>query len=408
MVAHKRAGTRPRLPDRIYVLEFLIMPRIRIAHVITKLELGGAQGNTLYTVSHLNRSLFDVHLISGPGGLLDDEAVQMKDVTVHFCGDLSRAIRPIADFHAYNLLRKLLLEIKPDIVHTHSSKAGVLGRLAAAAQDVPVIIHTYHGFGFHRYQNPGVFKLYVALEREACRRSNHLIFVSNDNLRWAEELDLIQNCGVSLIRSGVEIEPLLEAKRSDAFREQLGLSRNGKAVGMIACLKSQKDPLTFVDVADLVSRKNSNVRFFLFGDGELADAVARRVSKMRNPQNFQHAGWARNVPEILANLDLVVLTSLWEGLPRVIPEATIAGVPVVASNIDGNREIIFEGRNGILAEPRNAEDFAEKILRALKEGWEVDPDLSRQVQHDFDIRQMVRQQEELYLQLMKSASASAS
>jgi glycosyltransferase involved in cell wall biosynthesis len=383
------------------------MPKIRIVHVITKLELGGAQGNTLYTVANLNRSLFDVHLISGPGGLLDDEALQMKDVTVHFCGDLSRAIRPIADFHAYNLLRKLLLEIKPDIVHTHSSKAGVLGRLAAAAQHVPVIIHTYHGFGFHRYQNAGVFKLYVSLEREACRRSNHLIFVSNDNRRWAEELDLLQKCGVSLIRSGVEVEPILQAKRSDAIREQLGVSRNGKAVGMIACLKPQKDPLTFVDAADIVSRKISNARFILIGDGEMADAVKRRVMKMRNPESFHHAGWVRNVPEILANLDLVVLTSLWEGLPRVIPEATIAGVPVVASNIDGNREIIFEGRNGTLAEPRNAQNFAEKIVRALKEDWEVDPDLSRQIQHDFDIREMVRQQEELYLQLMKPASVSA-
>jgi glycosyltransferase involved in cell wall biosynthesis len=370
------------------------------------LELGGAQANTLYTVSHLNRSLFDVHLISGPGGLLDDEAQQLKDVGVHFCGDLSRPIRPIADFHAYNLLRKLLLELKPDIVHTHSSKAGVLGRLAASAQHVPVIIHTYHGFGFHRYQNAGVFKLYVSLEREACRRSQHLIFVSSENRKWAEELDLIQKCGVSLIRSGVEIEPLLQAKRSNAVREQLGVERNGKAVGMIACLKSQKDPLTFVDVADRVTRKFSNARFLLFGDGELADAVARRAMKMRNPQNFQHAGWIRNVPEILANLDLLVLTSLWEGLPRVIPEATIAGVPVIASNIDGNREIIFEGRNGILAEPRNVEDFAEKIIRALKENWKVDPDLSRQIQHEFDIREMVRKQEELYLQLMKPEQVS--
>lgn len=380
------------------------MSRVRIAHVITKLELGGAQGNTIYTVSHLNRSLFDVHLIAGPGGILDDEVQHLKDVTVHFCGDLSREIRPVADFHAYNRLRVLLKDLRPDIVHTHSSKAGVLGRLAAAAQEVPVIIHTYHGFGFHRYQNPGVFRLYVALEREACRRSHHLIFVSKENQKWAEELDLIQKCTVSLIRSGVEIEPLLKAKRSEALRDQLGVPRNGKAVGMIACLKSQKDPLTFVDAADRVSRKFLNSKFILFGDGELADAVARRARKMRYPENFLHAGWTRDVPSVLASMDLLVLTSLWEGLPRVIPEATIAGVPVVASNIDGIREIVFEGRNGAFAEPRNAQDFADKILKALKEGWKVDPDLSRQIQHEFDIREMVRQQEELYLKLMKPIS----
>jgi glycosyltransferase involved in cell wall biosynthesis len=384
------------------------MSRLRIVHVITKLELGGAQSNTIYTVSNLNRSLFDVHLIAGPGGLLDDEVQNLENVTVHFCGDLSRPIRPVADYHAYNQLRLLLRELQPDVVHTHSSKGGVLGRLAAAAEHVPVIIHTYHGFGFHRYQNPGVFRLYVAFEREACRRSHHLIFVSKENQKWAEELDLIQKCSTSLIRSGVEIEPLLKAKRSEELREEWGVPRNGKAIGMIACLKSQKDPLTFVDAADQASRKFLNSKFLLFGDGELADAVARRAKKMRYPENFLHVGWIRNVPTALASLDLMVLTSLWEGLPRVIPEATIAGVPVIASNIDGNREIIFEGRNGVLAEPRNPQDFAEKIVDALKDGWEVDPELSRQIQHEFDIREMVHQQEDLYLTLLKSATPGVS
>lgn len=384
------------------------MSRLRIVHVITKLELGGAQGNTIYTVSNLNRSLFDVHLIAGPGGLLDDEVQNLKDVTVHFCGDLSRPIRPVADYHAYTRLRSLIKELHPDVVHTHSSKAGVLGRLSAAAEHVPVIIHTYHGFGFHRYQNPGIFRLYVAFEREACRRSHHLIFVSKENQKWAEELDLIQRCSTSLIRSGVEVEPLLKAKRSDALRDELGVPRNGKAIGMIACLKTQKDPLTFVDAADRASRKFLNSKFILFGDGELADAVARRAKKMRYSENFLHAGWTRDVPTVLASLDLLVLTSLWEGLPRVIPEATIVGVPVIASNIDGNREIVFEGRNGILAEPRNPQDFADKIVEALKEKWKVDPELSRQIQHEFDIREMVRKQEELYLKLLKPVAPGVS
>ena len=180
------------------------------------------------------------------------------------------------------------------------------------------------------------------------------------------------------------------------------MPRNGKAIGMIACLKPQKDPLTFVDAADQASRKFLNSKFVLIGDGELADAVARRAKKMRYPENFIHVGWTRDVPTALASMDLMVLTSLWEGLPRVIPEATIASVPVIASNIDGNREIISEGRNGMLAEPRNAQDFAEKIVDALKDGWEVDPELSRQVQHDFDIREMVHQQEDLYLELSKA------
>ncbi|MCI0602899.1 glycosyltransferase family 4 protein [bacterium] len=383
------------------------MPRLRIVHIITKLELGGAQQNTLYTVANLNHSVFEPHLISGPGGILDDEARELKDVSVRFCGELSRPIRPVADYQAYQQLRQHLKEIRPDIVHTHSSKAGVLGRLAASAEKVPVIIHTYHGFGFHRYQNAGVFKLYVALEREASRRGHHLIFVSKENRKWAEELDLLQNCSDSLIRSGVEIDPLLQAERSDAFREQLGIPKKGQAVAMIACLKPQKDPLTFVEAADIVSRKMHNAKFLLIGDGEMADAVLKRAAKMRYAHNFVHLGWRREIPEILANLDLVVLPSLWEGLPRVIPEATIAGIPVIASDIDGIREIIFDGRNGALAEPQNPQDFAEKILTALDEEWKVDSDLSRVIQHEFDIREMVRQQESLYLKLASTAEITA-
>ena len=380
------------------------MSQIKVLHIITKLELGGAQQNTIYTVSNLNRSLFEPHLISGPGGILDDEIRLAKNFPLEFCGELSRSIRPVADYQAYQQLRQQIKALKPDIVHTHSSKAGVLGRLAASAENVPVIIHTYHGFGFHKYQNAGVFKLYVSLEREASRRAHHLIFVSRENLKWAEELDLIQKCSVSMIRSGVEVDRLLQAQPSEEFRERLGIPRKSKAVGMVACLKPQKDPLTFVDAADIVSRKMTNVKFLLVGDGELADAVMKRASKMRYGHNFVHLGWRREIPEILANLDLVVLPSLWEGLPRVIPEATIAGIPVIASNIDGNREIVFEGRNGALAEPQNAQDFAEKIMRALDEKWKVDPELSQQIQHEYDIREMVRQQEALYLKLVSQST----
>jgi glycosyltransferase involved in cell wall biosynthesis len=373
--------------------------RLKVVHIITKLELGGAQQNTLYTVTHLNRSLFEPYVISGPGGILDDEVREYQDVAVQFCGELSRPIRPLADFQAYQHLREQLRQIKPDVVHTHSSKAGILGRLAASNENVPVIIHTYHGFGFHKHQSAGMFKLYVALEREACRRSNHLIFVSRENWKWAEELDLIQKCSASLIRSGVEVESLLKAKPNEALREELGITKRMKAVAMIACLKPQKDPITFIEAADIVTRKLTNVRFLLIGDGEMAGAVLRAAAKMKYSQNFVHVGWRRDIHEILPNLNLVVLPSLWEGLPRIIPEANIAGVPVIASDIDGNREIVFEGRNGALAQPQNPQDFAEKIIRALNEEWQVDPDLSREIQHEFDIRDMVRQQEALYLKL---------
>src|SRR5262245_12138047 len=182
------------------------MNRIRIVHVITKLELGGAQGNTLYTVSHLDRSKFDVHLITGKGGMLDIEASALPDVTVNFCDDLIREVRPWADLKAYSHLKTRFDELRPDIVHTHSSNAGTLGRRAAADAGIPAIVHTYHGFGFHVFQNPAAFRAYVAAERAACRRTHHLVFVSRDNWRFAESLHLTNGCKASMIRSGIPVK----------------------------------------------------------------------------------------------------------------------------------------------------------------------------------------------------------
>ena len=379
------------------------MASLKIVHIVANLGLDSVAQTTLHTVRCVNQSLFDTSLISGPGGFLDDEVMLGKDVSVRFCGDLSRSVRPIADFQAYQRLREILKELKPDVVHTHNSKAGVLGRLAASAENVPVIVHTYHAFGFHLYQNVGVFRLSVALEKEACRRSRHLIFDSRENAKWAEQLGLIQKCSTSLIRSGVEIDPLLRAQRTETFREKLAIPPKAKVIGMIASLKPQKDPLTFVEAADIVSQKNADVKFLLVGDGELADAVHRRAAKMRYPDCFAHIGWRRDIPEILANLDVLVSPSLWAGMSRVITEATIAGVPVVASDVDGGREIVFEGENGVLAERRNPQDFADKIMRAIVENWKVNPDISQKIQHEFDIREMVHQLETLYLQLSSAS-----
>ena len=382
------------------------MSRLRVVHIINRLEPGSAEWSTLYAVPNLNRSLFEAHLIAGPGGALDEEAAKRPGLSIQYCGELSREVRPLADLDAFDRLRAMLRELKPDIVHTHRGKAGVVGRLAAGAAGVPYLIHTYHGFGFHKFQPEGANRLALALDRETNRRSHHLVFVSNENWKEARQLDLLQKCTSSLIRTGVEIEPLLRAKPRDSFRSDFGLPKKGKIVGMIASLKPQKDPLTFVEAAAMVVRKSRSARFLLFGDGEMADAVTRRAAKILSASHFSRPGWTNNIPDVLANLDALVVPSLWEGLPRIIAEATIAGVPVVASPVDGIREIVFEGRNGLFAEPQNAEDFAEKILQVLDDDFHVEPDLSRQIQHEYDIREMVRHLEALYLRVASEEGVS--
>ncbi|HJZ11763.1 MAG TPA: glycosyltransferase [Acidobacteriota bacterium] len=382
----------------------MLSGRLRVVHIITKLELGGAQQNTLHTVRNLNRSLFDPHLITGKGGVLDEEAQQLADVSVHFCDSLVRSIHPWKDAVAYRHLLDLLVRLKPQIVHTHSSKAGILGRIAAAAAKVPVIVHTYHGFGFHRFQNPIPFRLYAALEKRVNRKTHHLIFVSEANRVWAEKLGLLQGTSASLIRSGIEFQPFLKAEKDDELRSSLGIPAGAKLVGMIACLKPQKDPLTFAKAADRILQERNDIYFILVGDGRQRGAVARYVRKMKHSNHFLLIGWRRDIPKILPNLDVLVLTSLWEGLPRVLVEAAVAGVPAVASDIDGNREIIVKSKNGILAEPGDARDFARKIIQSLSQPAKVNRETAPYIREEFNIDEMVCKQEKLYLSLISALS----
>lgn len=374
------------------------MKKIRIVHAITRLELGGAQGNTLYTVSHLDRERFETHLLTGSGGILDDEARAMQGVNVVFCDDLVREISPIRDIAAYRKMRAIFESIKPDIVHTHSSKAGILARLAASAAKVPVIVHTYHGFGFHRFQNAAIRSFYVAAERFACKRTHHLIFVSQENRKWADQLGLTQSCSVSVIRSGIPVASIETAKPDPEFRKSLNIPAVATVVGMIACLKPQKDPITYAKSAALVLKQKPDVHFLLVGDGELKEAVLRETENLGG--HFHFLGWRRDTHQILHDLNLLVLTSLWEGLPRVLPEAIAAKVPVVATNIDGNREIVECTSAGLLAQPRSAGDFAAKILQALDSKMAVPENAGRFVRDEFDIDAMITKQENLYLKLL--------
>jgi glycosyltransferase involved in cell wall biosynthesis len=374
------------------------MGTLRVVHVITQLELGGAQQNTLFTLSQLDPFLFEPHLICGPGGILDSEATA-GNFKLHFCESLVRDIHPAKDWKAYAEIKRLLRDLKPDIVHTHSSKAGVLGRLAATAAGTPVVVHTYHGFGFHNYQNPILFRSYLAAERIAARKTHHAIFVSRANWSRAQQLGLLKDCSSSLIRSGVEIEPLVHPIKHQKLRDELGIPVEAQIVGMVGCLKRQKDPLTFVEAADLISQELPETHFVLVGDGVLKQNVLRRVQTMKHGERFHLLGWRRDVADLLTNFDVLVLTSRWEGLPRVIPEATIAGVPVVASDIEENREAVVDGKNGLLAECTNSRDFSRKVIEVLKSGLQVSPSLSNEYAREYDIALMVQKQQELYLSL---------
>ena len=376
---------------------------VSVAHLITKLELGGAQQNTLFTVAHLNRPRFKPILIAGEPGLLDQDARSLAGVEFYQVPSLRRPIRPITDLRAFIALTGLLKRLNPTIVHTHSSKAGILGRWAARWAGVPIIIHSIHGFGFTRYQHPVVRRTLIALERATARFTTRVFAVSKANRRLGIELGLFSEEQCTVIRSGVDLAALRRTRVDRATKRwALGLHQERPVIGMIAPLKPQKAPLDFVRVAALVHRAKPNTQFLLVGDGELREAIAAEVRRLGLSDTFVLTGWRRDIAEVLRCLDVFVLTSLWEGLPRVYLEALASGVPVVGTRVDGAAEVVQEGVNGYLIEPGDVHGLANRVLSLL-----ADPDTTvrmgrngQSLPAEFDIYEMVRQQELEYEHLV--------
>jgi glycosyltransferase involved in cell wall biosynthesis len=380
------------------------LPRLRVAHIITQLELGGAQQNTLYTVTHLDPQRFESCLISGPGGLLDEEA-QQSGVPLSFIPALVRPIRPWKDVRAFVELYRLLRHIQPDIVHTHSSKAGIIGRVAAYLAGVPVIIHTYHGFGFTPDQTPWLRKCLVGVEKFCALLSTHVIFVSEDNRRTAETLGIGRGKPSSLIRSGIAFKPLALS----SVRRELGIPETAWVIASVGNFKPQKNPMDLAKTAAATLKEDPNVHFLFVGDGALRPDVESWVTREGISSNVHFLGWRRDVPEILAAADTFLLTSRWEGLPRALVEAFAAKRPAVCYAVDGVQELIEEGKSGYLVPPGDVETAKQRLLSLKNQPGEAMAMGRRgeeRVQKEFDIDTMVRQQETLYEKLFKEVPFS--
>lgn len=381
---------------------------IKVVHIITKLELGGAQQNTLHTVSHLDKERFIPILITGSEGLLVDDAKKLG-IEAYFLPSLVREINPVKDITALLDIRRLLLSIKrssqsPIIVHTHSSKAGIIGRWAAYLSGIPVIIHTFHGYGFNDYQSLLKKGLFIFLERLTARITTKFIAVSKNNIEKGINAGIFKYDDVELIRSGIDIGEFKDVAIDKAKKKQeLEIEPDKPLVGMIACFKPQKAPLDFIKAAHIVHQKMPDVRFIVAGDGELRPAMEELINSLGMKDKIKLLGFRRDIPEIMKCLDVFVLTSLWEGLPRVILQAMAAGVPVVATAVDGSSEVVRNGINGFLVKPGDVEGIAEKIIDILQRLQDLKFQISdfKSILDEFDIDLMVRQQEKLYEELVK-------
>lgn len=381
------------------------MKRVPVIHTITKMEFGGAQQNTLYTVATLDRDRFEPVLITGPGGYLMDRAREL-DIDLKVARNMERPVSPARDLLAYRELVRLFRPYgkSPAIVHTHSSKAGILGRWAARKVGIPLIVHSIHGFGFTPGQNPVVNRLFRSAEQITSRITDHFIAVSQSNKEEGVRLGLFDRGKCTVIRSGFNLDEFRSSPPVEpGILDGLGIPGGAPLVLMAACLKPQKAPLDFVRLAARVHEVIPEVRFLLAGDGELKGELEREISKKGLKGVFFHLGWRKDIPRLMKSSRIVVLTSLWEGLPRVIPQARAAGRPVVATAVDGSAEAIRDGVDGYLCEPGDVDGLARKVVHLLN-----NPEHSARMGlrgseavDEWDQDTMVKQQEDLYERLLK-------
>lgn len=348
----------------------------KIFHVITHLELGGAQKNTLMTLEQLPRERYELGLVSGKEGLLVDWANQIPAVNRLWVSSLVREVRPLKDLFALLKMWRVFRRERPTLVHTHCPKAGILGRWAAKLAGVPTIIHTHHGFGFNDFQRPIVRNFYVWLERLTSKITTRHVFVSYDNAHTAERLGLTRPGEWTLSRSGIDLDEFLKPEPRGTKRAEWKIPEGKLVVGMIACFKAQKAPVDFVDVAAGVLARNDRVHFVMAGDGELRPAIETRIREHGIERHVTLLGWqpVENIPSIYRSLDVLLHTSLWEGLPRVFPEAMASEVPIVATKVDGAAEAVIDGETGFLFEPHDISGMADAVLRLLS-----DEDLRRKM-----------------------------
>ena len=379
-----------------------------VCHVITKLELGGAQEVALYTVSHLDRKQFRPILITGPGGLLDEAAQRIPDLEVITLPELGRRIHVVGDLMTLVRLILLFRRYRPKIVHTHSSKAGILGRWAAWCAGVPVIIHTIHGYGITPAQSPGVQRFLMLLERVTGWITTHCVSVAEADIERGRQWGFFKK-NVSLIRPGIDPRPFhghVGRETRERIRHEFGAGPNTWLIGTVACLKPQKAPGDFIAVAKQVCEIIPHAKFVLIGDGELRPMVESLMEQLQLQNRVYLAGWRRDVPACLSAMDAFVLTSRWEGLPRAILEARAAGLPIVATKVGGVEEAIMDYRDGTLVEAGAVDALSAALLRLHQRENGSPSGKSRWVKplpKEFHIEEMVKEYEALYCELLEGS-----
>jgi len=340
---------------------------LRIAHLITRLIVGGAQENTLATIEdHVQLDGDDVTLITGPplgpeGSLIP--RAEQSGCNLIVMPELARSIHPLREYQAYRKIKRMLRDLQPEIVHTHSSKAGILGRRAAFELKLPCV-HTIHGAAFHFGQSKLAYNLYRKAEQLADPWCDHFISVADAMSQQYLAAGIGKPEKYTTIYSGFDVEPFLDASSRPPLRQEWGVTDDEILIGKIGRLFPLKGHEYILDVAAEVIQACPNVRFVFIGDGILREQYEHQIRSAGLEKHFLFTGLVppSEIPRLMQGLDVVVHTSQWEGLARVLPQGLLAAKPAVSFDIDGAREVVRHLETGFLLPRGDREGLKQSLI----------------------------------------------
>lgn len=382
---------------------------MRVTHVITRLIVGGAQENTIATVLGLREKPgLEVDLISGPTSGPEGTLEPLVSVIPRLLTTLPALVRPVRpwnDWLALHRLVQIFRAERPDIVHTHSGKAGILGRLAARRAQVPIIVHSIHGPSFGNFQGRLSNTVYRAAERYAGKFTSHFITVAHAMTRQYLAAGIGRPQNYTRIFSGFRLEPFTSATNDPALRARWKIAPGDFVVGKIARLFKLKGHDDLFNAAPAMVRACPGIKFLLVGGGEWQSRFELEARELGLEKHFIFTGLVPpcEVPHLVGIMDVLVHLSLREGLPRAVAQACAAARPVVAYNCDGASEVCIEDETGFLLPPGDVSGLTDRVIRLAN-----DPALRERlgrrgqalVQEAFSIEKMVDDQYALYLKLM--------
>lgn len=378
--------------------------KIRVCHIITKMVYGGASLGTLHLAGKLSPDVFQNTIICGAqsneeGNLL--HLVSGNNLSIIVLPEMIREINPIKDIKLFFKLTHLIKKNKYSIVHTHGSKAGVIGRLAAAISRVPAVLYTVHGWGL-KAAPLFIREMYIFIESILAAITTKILFQTEADMKEASLYRIGTQDQYILVGNGIDLGPFIkyDAKRAREIRKELKLHKK-KVVGTVGRVSPAKNPIGFINIAKKLLKEKKNVIFLFAGGGEMLNEMREQVRNFHLGKDIIFLGVRRDIPELLSNFDIFILPSLWEGMPRSVIEALALSKPVVAHRVGGLEEIIKDGENGFIISLNQTNKFVEAISFLLE-----NPATCKRMGRTgkvtvqkYDFSHVVEKTESLYLQL---------